>query len=121
MNGPYAVILELMAEISYPRRCEFALCSMYAGCELSGGIFIIVVISCVGPSSSLLLTRWQMGYMKDSQGTLQPAIYLQCGLALLACGLFMSLGWFGRAGAVKLRRREAAILAIEESSRLGGV
>lgn len=45
-----------------------------------------------------------MSYMKDSAGTLQPAIYLQFALGTSAAALYLSLGMFGRKEYVQMKR-----------------
>lgn len=86
-SGPFPVILEFLAEIIYPVGVEIAVTVMWAGTELFGAIFIIA-----------------MGYMKDSEGTLQPAIYLQTALVAVVVVLYNCLGLFGRGEHVKLKR-----------------
>ena len=41
--GVWPIMLELMAEIVYPRGCEIAVCCMFAGVSFAGGVFSIVV------------------------------------------------------------------------------
>ena len=45
-----------------------------------------------------------MIYMRDSAGTLEPAIYLQCALGISAAALYLSLGMFGRQEYVRMKR-----------------
>jgi hypothetical protein len=48
-----------------------------------------------------------MGYMKDAEGTLQHALYLQAALGVTAAILYLCLGQFGRKEFVRMKRYAA--------------
>ncbi|KAL6401819.1 hypothetical protein AUP68_14275 [Ilyonectria robusta] len=85
-SGPLAIVF--ISEILYPVRPELAITVMWSFGQLLGAVLTI-----------------GLGYITDSHGGLQPAVYLQTAFSLACVPLVQSLGLWGRSQHVKLNRR----------------
>jgi hypothetical protein len=88
--GPGAVAVEFVAEFLYPLGPELAISTAWALSNILGGA---LTVGC--------------GSVTDTNGGIQPGLYLLLAMGLSVVPFTLTLGFFGRRDGVRLRRTEA--------------